>query len=103
MYKVLSPLGESKVEVVPPAPRLPDLRGKTICEVTNASFKSEVTFPIIRELLQKRYPDVRVIPYTEFPVHYVQGSSTQMLQWVDNTVALMLEKGCDAVITGNGG
>ena len=103
MYKVLSPLGESRVEAVPPAPRLPDLRGKTICEVTNASFKSEVTFPIIRELLQKRYPDIRVIPHTEFPIHYVQGSAKEMMQWVDNTVALLLEKGCDAVIAGNGG
>ena len=97
MYEVLSPLGEFNVGVVPPVPRLADLRGKTICEVTNGLFKSEVTFPIIRELLQKRYPDIRVIPYTEFPVHYVQGSATQMLQWVDNTVALLLEKGCDAV------
>ena len=103
MYEVLSPLGESTVKVAPAVPRLSDLRGKTICEVTNGSFKSDVTFSIIRELLQKRYPDLRVIPYSEFPIQWVAGHTTDLLERVDTAVALMLQKGCDAVITGNGG
>lgn len=61
-----------------------------------------VTFPIIRELLQKRYPGLRVIPYTEFPVQDVHCSTREQLERVDATVALAIEKGCDALITGNG-
>ncbi len=102
MYEVLSPLGEPTVEVARPRPPLPNLRGKTICEVTNSSFRSELTFPIIRELLQKRYPDIKVIPYSEFPIQWLSQDTTTIKQRVATAVALMLEKGCDAVITGNG-
>ncbi|MBI2910091.1 MAG: hypothetical protein HYX92_20815 [Chloroflexi bacterium] len=61
-----------------------------------------MTFPIIRELLQKRYRDVKVIPYTEFPLQSVVGTTSGLRQRVDETLALALQKGCDAMITGNG-
>ena len=103
MYEVLSPLGESTVEVPATVRFLPDLKGKTICEVRNGLFKSEVSFPIIRELLQKRYPDLKVIPYSEFPTQWAQPHTAEILKRVDTAVALMVQKGCDAVITGNAG
>ncbi|MBI2906702.1 MAG: hypothetical protein HYX92_03480 [Chloroflexi bacterium] len=102
MYEVLSPLGEPTVQALGVAPRLSDLSGKTICEIWNGSFRGDVTFPMIRQLLLKRYPAAKVVPYTEFPTTDVQGITTQLLKRVEDTVALAIQKGCDAVITGNG-
>ncbi len=102
MYKVVSPRGETTVEVVASRSRLGDLSGKTVCEIWNSSFRGDVTFGVIRELLQERFPQVKVIPYTEFPQTSVQGGTNQLLEKVDAAIALAKEKGCDAVITGNG-
>ncbi len=44
------------------APRLADLSGKTICELSDLTWEDHRTFPLIRELLQKRFPDVKIIP-----------------------------------------
>ncbi|MBI2906677.1 MAG: hypothetical protein HYX92_03355 [Chloroflexi bacterium] len=102
MYKVVSPLGESTVEEVAIAPRLSDLNGKTVCEVWNGAFRGNVTFPVIRKLLEKRYPGVKVIPYTEFPLQDFHGTTGQLLERVKAMVDLAIQKGCDAVISGNG-
>jgi hypothetical protein len=83
------------VEVVQAhAPRLNDLNGKTIAELSNGSWEAERTFPVVRELLQKRYPGARIIHYTEFPRG--TGNVEQ-----DATTDLLIEKCCDAVIVGN--
>jgi hypothetical protein len=103
MYEVLSPAGKSIIGAAPVRRSLPDLNGKTICEVTNGQFRSNFTFPIIRELLKKRYPDIKIIPHDEFPVQLVSLNSEEILERVKTTITLLLEKGCDAVITGNGG
>ncbi|MBI2907180.1 MAG: hypothetical protein HYX92_05930 [Chloroflexi bacterium] len=102
MYEVLSPRGEATLGAVGAAPRLSDLSGKTVCEIWNGSFKGHITFPIIRELLRKRYPGIKVIPYDEFPVQHHHASTGQLLERLDAAVALAIQKGCDAVITGNG-
>ena len=103
MYDVLSPLGESVAETSHLAPRVSDLSGKTVCEVSNGQFMSHVSFPIIRELLQKRYSDVKIIPYTEFEDQRVDGTTEQILGRAETAVAQMVQRGCDVVITGNGG
>ncbi len=102
MYKVVSPLGEPTVKVSAAAPRLADLNGKTICEVWNGAYKGDVMFPMIRELLQQRYRDVRIVPYTEFPRQYTHLSTTELHERVNATVHRAIEKGCDAMIVGNG-
>lgn len=78
------------------APRLADLSGKTICELSNGSWEHDRTFPLIRNLLQKRFPDAKIIPYTEFPT----GSFSIDVESICN---ILKEKGCQAVITGNAG
>lgn len=105
VYEVVSPLGEiSGVKAVPLTPRLATLSGKTVCELYSSSFRGDVTFPIIRELLQKRYRDLKVIPYTEFPETVFKGvTEGQMRKMRETIVAMMLKKGCNAVIAGNGG
>jgi len=75
------------------APRLADLSGKTICELSDRVWEDYRTFPLIRELLQKRFPDAKIIPYTESPNVY--GVEAEVLSKV------VKEKGCDAVIVGN--
>jgi hypothetical protein len=77
------------------APRLPDLRGKTICEVSNNSWEAQRTFPLIRKLLKERFLDCKIIPFTEFVAgnRELEGAST-----IGDEV---VKKGGQAAILGN--
>lgn len=100
IYEVLSPGGERVGVDRPIAPRIPDLHGKTVCEVWNGMFRGDATFPILRELLKKRYPSMKFVPYTAFP------SFLPMENMDEATVILkeaLLQHSCDAVISGVGG
>ena len=104
-FECVSPVGEiadrTETDI---APRLNTLEGKTICEIWNKDFRGDETFPLIREMLLERYPSVKVIPFTELPI-------TQVPTWAPHAKAktaeavksALLAKGCNAVITGNGG
>ena len=102
-YEVVSPLGERSINWIEMAPRLDTLEGKTICELWNESFKSNVTFPVIRDLLKKKYPGVKVVPYTDLPPHHMLENPGVTNAASDELIAALKEKGCDAVISGNGG
>ncbi len=78
------------------APRLSDLHGKTICELSNDTWEATRSLAAIRELLQRQYPTAKIIPYTEFP----QG--TEKID-VDKIGDLAKQKGCQAAIVGNAG
>ena len=99
---VVSPVGLDAVEVKRAAPRLDDLNGKTVGELWNGVFKGDLTFPVIRRLLQQRFPRLNIIPFAEFP--HLPGSDHPKEQWERARLiaALAKEKGCDAVISGNG-
>jgi hypothetical protein len=99
---VVSPLGLDTVKRAGAAPRLDTLRGKTVCEVWNGVFKGDVTFPVIRKLLQARYPDLEVIPYTAFPHAPGSDNPARQRELAREIAQLAKEKGCDAVISGNG-
>ncbi|MFH1381993.1 MAG: hypothetical protein ABIH70_03780 [Chloroflexota bacterium] len=75
------------------APRLDNLNGKTICELSHFGWESMRTFPYIRKLLKQRFPGVKIIPCTEFPNIY--GVDPAVLS------RLLKEKGCDGAIVGN--
>lgn len=109
-FQVVSPVGESTVTIIPFAPRLGTLSGKTICELSSNMYNAEISFPIIREMLKKRYPDIKVIPYTEmneglpeFTVMTYSGKTEDQEKKTGAAVALAKDKRCDAVITGNAG
>lgn len=102
-FKVVSPLGEETVEEVTMVPRLDTLEGKTICLTWNGSFKSNVTLPIIAELLSKKYPTAKVIPYTEMPRSFRAPAPGTITSEREALAATFKEKGCNAVISGNGG
>lgn len=103
--RVVSPAGEQLAGSATTATSsLDTLNGKTIGEVWNGSFEGQVSFPIIREMLKRRFPGVKVIPYSEFPLFPVTSLSPQRKD--ENLEALRIAlaaKKCDAVISGNGG
>jgi hypothetical protein len=102
MKKVHSPLGGETLKYRAVAPRLGRLDGMTIGELWNGDFKGDYTFPIIRGLLQKNNPGVRIIPFTAFP--YIHGADNPVAQkaLAKAIAAHAKELGCDAVISGNG-
>ncbi len=104
-FRVVSPVGELPAKEMRSLASRPDtLKGKTVCEIWNGGFMAETSFPIIREMLRQRYPGVKVVPYTEFPLVSI-GSLHPATQkdTLEAVRSALLEKGCDAVITGNGG
>ncbi|MBI2957481.1 MAG: hypothetical protein HYY32_01440 [Chloroflexi bacterium] len=90
-YPTGSPVEASSL---PHAPRLADLKGKTIGEVSNGMWEDSRTFPLIRKLLKQRFPDIRFVPYTDMPagVHEID---------IDQIGEMVAAKGCHAVIGGN--
>lgn len=100
---VISPIGSEAVEQKNLAKRLDTLNGKTVCEVWNEDFKGDIMFPIYRELLKERFPDVKIVPYTELPFASLKGTPSYQREVLGQIIAGLREKGADAVITGNGG
>jgi hypothetical protein len=101
-YSVLSPMGQSAVGSSVNAPRLQSLEGKTIGELWNGVFKGDVSFPVVRRLLQQRFPGLRIVPFTEFPHTHGSDNPADQRRRAEELAQLALDKGCDAVITGNG-
>ena len=85
------------------AQHLDTLDGKTIGEVYNNHFKGELMFQTYRRLFKERYKDVKIIPFTEFPIVYVGGDAESQTRIAREIAAIAKEKGVDALITGNGG
>lgn len=104
VFEVVSPLGQSTTKTIGLAPRAHTLDGKTVCEVSNYDFEADETFPMIREMLRERYPNIKVIPYNEMPRMIVpELAGANMAETIATLRAALLEKSCDAVIAGNGG
>ena len=82
---------------------LENLAGKTIGEVYNNHFKGELMFQTYRRVFEEKYPGIRIIPFTEFPIVYVGGDAASQKRIAKEIAALAKERGCDAIITGNGG
>ena len=101
-YEVVSPVGLDTVKRVTAAPRLESLTGKKIGEVWNGVFKGDVTFPLIRRLLQARYPDLEIVPYTAFPHSPGSDNPARQRELAREIAALAKEQGCHAIISGNG-
>ena len=100
--EVLSPVGGQMIKQRTIAPRLDGLNGKTIGEAWNGVFKGDYTFPILRKLLTDRYPGLKVIPYTEFPYFHGADNPAKQNELARSIAAVAREKGCDALISGNG-
>ena len=100
--EVVSPVGIEIVKRRGVSPRIADLNGKTVCEVWNGVFKGNQTFPVIRRLLQQRFPSINIVPFTEFP-HMPGGDNPREQRERAQLVAkIAREKGAHALISGNG-
>jgi hypothetical protein len=64
--------------------------------VSNSSFKVNITMPAIAKALQESYPGIKIIPYTQMATAY-SGADWEAKPGEFKT------KGCDAVVSGNGG
>jgi hypothetical protein len=101
VFAVPSPLGETTVKMVEMAPRLDTLANKTVCMVSNSSFKVDVTNPVIAKALQEKYPGLKIVPHNEMPYTELPGARPGP-PW-DTFPPAFRAKGCDAIISGNGG
>lgn len=84
-------------------PPLASLDGKTIGEVYNNHFKGELMFRTYRRLFKEKYRDITIIPYDQFPTVYVGGDPASQKRIAREVAAIAKQKGCHAIITGNGG
>lgn len=101
--KVISPEGLPLGATGRVSRPLETLEGKTIGEVYNNHFKGELMFRAYRRLFKERYPGIRIIPYDEFPIVYVGGDAASQKKIAKDIAALAKQRGCDSLITGNGG
>ena len=102
-YEVVSPIGLLAGEEKDITKRIGKLNGITIGEVYNNHFKGKQMFYKYRELFKQKYPDVKIIPFDEFPIVYVGGDPASQRKIAKKIAGLAKEKGCDALISGNGG
>lgn len=98
-YKVVWPLGKRVAEKVALAPRIEDLRNKTICELSDYGFRAEGMFPLIRASLSQRYPGIKFIEYSIFG----NTHGPQENEIIAALAKKLRQYGCDAVISGVGG
>ena len=98
-YEVVYPLGRETTRAVRPKTRLDTLEGKTICELWNDLYRGDMIFPMLEELLSKRYPGVKFVSYKEFGLTHGTEEDATIAALADN----LSQKGCDAVISGLGG
>lgn len=98
--KVYNPTGAFEVTQTF-SPRLEDLNGKTICELSNDSWEHNRTFPVITQLLQRLFPTAKIVDYNQLP----SGMTTVSTAGIDSdsTAAAVKAAGCQAVIVGNAG
>ena len=98
-YEVVWPLGKIMSEKVTLAPRIPDLSGKTICELSDYGFRAEEIFPLIRASLSRRYPGIKSVEYPTFG----NTHGPQEAEIIATLPEKLRQYGCDAVISGVGG
>ncbi len=91
---VYNPTGASQVTDLF-APRLSDLKDKTICELSLGIWEAPRTFPAIRDLLTTKY-GAKVVPYDQLP----PLSETKDVVGLEDAVK---KAGCQGVIVGNAG
>jgi hypothetical protein len=104
VYSVVSPLGHPVVKTITMVPRPDTLDGKTVCMVWNHSFQADITLPAIGESLKEKYPDIKIIPHTEIDAAIqAAGRENPSAEEAAILQAVLKEKGCVALISGNGG
>ena len=76
------------------APRLGSLASKTVALLSDDMWQSHRVLPLISDALKAQFPDITVIPETEFPM----GTGPMDRE---ETADLIAARGIDAVVVGN--
>lgn len=97
-YAVVWPLGKSAYDSLPLAKRPLDLRGKTICELWEWLFRGDEIFPTLRNLLSRRYQDLKFVDYSQFGD--IHGPREREI--LAALPELLKRHNCDVVISGVG-
>jgi hypothetical protein len=93
-FEMVDPTGPTEITELF-GPRIKELSGKTI-GLMNAGWEGGRTLALIADLLKRKFPNITVIPSTEFP-----GTRNDVDR--PKIVELVKKFGCNAVIIGNGG
>jgi hypothetical protein len=94
VLKVYNPTGAKKVTHLHAA-RLSKLEGGRICLLSDHLWESQRTFPLVRDLLEKRYPQADIVSHTELPnIYHIKAGDLK---------EAVRQKGCDAAVVGNAG
>ena len=96
--EVVWPLGKSAEAPRSLALRLDTLEGKTICGLYNGVFHFDKTWPLIKQLLSKKYPGIKFVDWEEFGKFYGKEEIALLEALPDK----LKQYGCDAVISGRG-
>lgn len=96
---VLWPLARRAAKARALAPRLPDLNGKTICELWDVIFRGETIYPLVREHIRARFPKVKFVDYTHFGNFYGAREEDDI---AERLPAKLKAHKADAVIVGIG-
>ena len=98
VYEVVWPRGKRAIEGISCAQRLDTLEGKTICELSNRTFRADEIFPLIEKELTNRYPGLKFVSHEEFGTTHA-GEEAKVITALPNTLK---QNKCDAVISGVG-
>ena len=97
-YRVVWPLGKSTVQAVSMKPRINDLAGKTIGQLSHGGFRDQEIRPLLEETLATRFSGIKFIDHSVFGyIHGVHGPAA-----VAALPDRLRENNCDAVIVGIG-
>jgi hypothetical protein len=97
-YDVVSPLSRKAVKSTAAAARVPDLNGKTVCELWDVIFRGETIYPLVRDYIRTRFPGVKFVGYEEFGNFHGAREAEVSAQIPDR----LRQHGADAVIVGIG-
>ena len=97
-FAALWPLASRRKDTIAGAPRLTDLNGKVICEIWDGIFRGETIYPLVREYIRERFPDVKFVSSSEFGNFY--GAREHAV--LEELPARLKEHGIDAAIVGIG-
>ena len=101
-YSVVSPVPESAIEPMAPAPRLKSLNGKTIALV-GGSFMANVTHPELKRLILAECPTAKVYVLSEIGSAGPYPRPGVVRREKDEFQRKLREFKIDAVVSGNGG
>ena len=102
VFTVLSPVPESAVPPIAPAPRLDGLDGKTVALV-GGSFMANVTHPELKRLLLAEFPTVKVFLLNEIGSAGPYPRPGVVRREKDGFQRKLRDFRVDAVVSGNGG